>query len=416
MPDDGDMTDTTRTRNSATRLERSREDRIIAGVSGGLGTYMGANPWLFRLAFVILAFFGGLGVLLYIAAWLLVPDQGTKEPIISKWLGNLDMSDGGTIFGVILVGVAGVIILAQVANVSSVLIVALVLFVVGFLLYRGDLRVSKPDDGDPSEGGDMPDDDIDSTTDDSTVAAAAVAVSEPPMYEPPPPQPEVMWEPPPPRETSMLGRITVAFGLIVLASMALVDLAFDSVAIQPVHYIATAVAVLGLGLVVGGFVGRARWLILIGVILLPVLWFTSFWPDDFSFTAGETTYEPVTVTDVETPYELGVGSLTVDLSGLSAEELAEVGRIEASLGMGELVVRLPAGVGVDVAAQVGAGAVEGPFNQASGVGIDITRDIGPDPVVLELDLQVGMGVIKITGLGGAFSNGTSINIFEGSTS
>ena len=65
MADDGDMTDTTRTRNTrSTRLERSREDRVIAGVSGGLGAHLGANPWLFRLAFIILAFFGGVGVLL----------------------------------------------------------------------------------------------------------------------------------------------------------------------------------------------------------------------------------------------------------------------------------------------------------------------------------------------------------------
>ena len=73
MPDDGDMNDTTHTRKPAgkpaARLERSREDRIIAGVSGGLGTYMGANPWLFRLAFIILAFFGGFLVFTVVGCW-----------------------------------------------------------------------------------------------------------------------------------------------------------------------------------------------------------------------------------------------------------------------------------------------------------------------------------------------------------
>lgn len=418
MPEDGDMNDTTRTRKPAARLERSREDRIIAGVSGGLGTYMGANPWLFRLAFIILAFFGGLGVLLYIAAWLLVPDQGTRDPIISKWLGNLDMSDGGTIFGVVLVGAAVVIILAQVANVSSVLIVALVLFIVGLLLYRGDLTVKKPDD-DPSEGGDMPEDNTsDSTVDNSLDASASIAVADPPMYEPPPPEPEVMWEPPPPKESSMLGRITVAFGLIVLASMALIDLAFETVSIEPVHYIATAVALLGLGLIVGGWVGRARWLIIIGVVLLPALWFTSFWPQDFSFSAGESRHEPTQVSDVQPKYELGFGQLVIDLSGLSAEELAQVGTVEASLGVGEMIVRLPNEVGAHIQALVGAGTVEGVPNEPSGVGINVTRIVPPEPPVVDLILEVGFGVVRIDGPAGVFDTRSedTVVIIEGSSS
>jgi len=214
----------------------------------------------------------------------------------------------------------------------------------------------------------------------------------------------------------MLGRIAVAIGLIVLASMALIDLAFDRVDIEPVHYLATAVLVLGLGLVVGGFVGRARWLIIIGVVLLPALWFTSFWPDNFSFTAGETVYEPVSVADVASPYELGAGQMTLDLSSLSNAELAEIGTISASLGMGELIVLLPADVGVDLRAEVGAGAVEGPFNEANGVGIDITRNLGPDPVVLELDLEVGLGVITIPDPTGTFSESSLGFVIEGSSS
>ena len=415
-PDDGDMTDTNRTRNQTTaRLERSREDRIVAGVAGGLGTYMGANPWLFRFAFIVLAFFGGLGVLLYIAAWLLIPDQGTKEPVISRWLGNLDMSDGGTIFGVLLVAVAGLIILGQVANVSSTLIVALVLFVVGFLLYRGDLTTRKPSSDDPSEGDEMTDDETRADTFTETTEETATAVADPPMYEPPPPAPEVMWEPPPPRESSLLGRITVAFGLIVLASMALLDLAFDQIDIEPVHYVATAVVVLGLGLVVGGFIGRARWLIIIGVVLLPALWFTSFWPQSFSFSAGEVNVKIEEPALVESPYELGFGQMTINMSEMTAEQLAEIGSIDASVGMGELRIRLPEGIGATVNARVGAGAVQGIGNEVSGVGIDITRVTSEGPVVIELNLEVGLGVIKIAGPDGVFSDANVGFVIEGST-
>jgi phage shock protein PspC (stress-responsive transcriptional regulator) len=62
------------------RLLRSREDRVIAGVCGGLGRHLGVDPVIFRITFVLTLFLGGLGILAYIAAWLFVPsDDGTAE-------------------------------------------------------------------------------------------------------------------------------------------------------------------------------------------------------------------------------------------------------------------------------------------------------------------------------------------------
>ena len=407
MPDDGDMTNTTDTRSTKPTLERSRDDRVIAGVAGGLGTYLGTNPWLFRFAFIVLTFFGGLGILLYLAAWLVIPDQGADTPIVGRWVGNLDTADAGTIFGIVLVVAAVLIVLGQIANVSGTLIVALVLFVIGFLLYRGDLAPKRTGD-DPPSGDTMNTEtpDNESSHDEPLAPAPAATIVEsppstdgvdgdPPTFEPPPPEPEIMWEPPPRPEPSFLGRITVAVGLIVLASMALIDLAFTAVSIEPVHYVATAVGIAGLGLLVGSWVGRARWLIIIGVVLLPVLWFTSFWPDDFSFSAGETRYAPISASDVSSPYELGMGQMTVDLTALSTEELADIGTIEASLGMGELIVVIPEGTGAVIDAQVGMGAVEGPFDEAAGVGVEATRIVGPEPTSLVLRLEVGAGVITI---------------------
>jgi len=55
------------------RLQLSNSDRKIAGVCGGLGEYFELDPVLFRAAFVVLAFAGGLGILLYLALWLVVP-------------------------------------------------------------------------------------------------------------------------------------------------------------------------------------------------------------------------------------------------------------------------------------------------------------------------------------------------------
>jgi phage shock protein PspC (stress-responsive transcriptional regulator) len=64
------------------RLERSRDDRWIAGVCGGLGQYLGIDPVIVRLAFVAVTFVGGVGVIAYLAAFLLVPEQGNARPII----------------------------------------------------------------------------------------------------------------------------------------------------------------------------------------------------------------------------------------------------------------------------------------------------------------------------------------------
>ena len=55
------------------RFRRSRTDRKIAGVAGGLGRHLNIDPTILRVLFVVLVFFGGAGLLLYGVAWLIVP-------------------------------------------------------------------------------------------------------------------------------------------------------------------------------------------------------------------------------------------------------------------------------------------------------------------------------------------------------
>ncbi len=57
-------------------LCRSKSNRIIAGVCGGLGEYLGVDPTVVRLAFVLLALFGGGGIFLYLILWLVMPEEG----------------------------------------------------------------------------------------------------------------------------------------------------------------------------------------------------------------------------------------------------------------------------------------------------------------------------------------------------
>jgi phage shock protein PspC (stress-responsive transcriptional regulator) len=62
-------------KNLTKKLYRSKTNRYIGGVSGGLGEYFQVDANIFRILFIIFSFAGGIGIILYIAAFLLVPEN-----------------------------------------------------------------------------------------------------------------------------------------------------------------------------------------------------------------------------------------------------------------------------------------------------------------------------------------------------
>ena len=60
--------------NDAKRLIRSRANRNIAGVCGGIAEYYGWDPTVVRVAWIVLTLLGGSGILLYLILWLVMPD------------------------------------------------------------------------------------------------------------------------------------------------------------------------------------------------------------------------------------------------------------------------------------------------------------------------------------------------------
>ncbi|HXW38264.1 MAG TPA: PspC domain-containing protein [Acidimicrobiales bacterium] len=68
------------------RLHRSRRDRMVAGVAGGLADYLGVDPTIVRLSFVALAVMGGLAVPLYLAGWLVIPDEDGGPTVAEELL------------------------------------------------------------------------------------------------------------------------------------------------------------------------------------------------------------------------------------------------------------------------------------------------------------------------------------------
>ena len=68
------------------RLHRSRDGRMLAGVAAGLADYFDIDPTLVRIGFVALALLGGLAVPVYLAGWLLVPEEDTDVSVAEELL------------------------------------------------------------------------------------------------------------------------------------------------------------------------------------------------------------------------------------------------------------------------------------------------------------------------------------------
>jgi phage shock protein PspC (stress-responsive transcriptional regulator) len=70
----------------AGQLRRSGDDRMLAGVAGGIVRYLNADVTLVRVIIAALTLFTGAGAALYLAAWLLIPADGEDESIAAAWI------------------------------------------------------------------------------------------------------------------------------------------------------------------------------------------------------------------------------------------------------------------------------------------------------------------------------------------
>ena len=70
----------------AGQLRRSGDERMLAGVAGGIARYLNADVTLVRVIIAALALFTGAGAAMYIAAWLVIPLDGEDESIAAAWV------------------------------------------------------------------------------------------------------------------------------------------------------------------------------------------------------------------------------------------------------------------------------------------------------------------------------------------
>jgi phage shock protein PspC (stress-responsive transcriptional regulator) len=160
--------------------------------------------------------------------------------------------------------------------------------------------------------------------------------------------------------------------------------------------VAGAVIAAGVALVVSAFARPARWLILPALALAIPAAFVAAAGIDLDGGIGEKSYRPTALADVRDSYEIGAGSLTLDLRDVDLP--AGERRVHLDVGMGEAVVLVPEDVCVSTTAELGMGGVEVFDRDGGGVDVD-WEDLHGAPAGtprLLLDADVGLGALEVS--------------------
>lgn len=97
-------------RQETNKLYRSKANRVIGGVCGGIAEYFNIDPILIRIAWVFVTLFAGAGIIAYIVALIIVPDNPVQESVSSSKKNSGDFSK---LLGSLLIVAGGVILLKQ---------------------------------------------------------------------------------------------------------------------------------------------------------------------------------------------------------------------------------------------------------------------------------------------------------------
>ncbi|MCW2765267.1 MAG: PspC domain protein [Nocardioides sp.] len=346
------------------RLRRTRDDRKVAGVAGGLARHLDVDPVILRVAFVVLVFFGGAGLLLYGAAWLLVPEEGSDSATI-----NLD--ERSRTFALAIVGALAVF--ALIGDSWGVFgfpwPVAVVALVALLILTRRGANATPPRAGTG----------VPATSQPTTWTAPTYVAPVGPPRNPRKRGPRLFW-------------FTLALIALSEGVLGIVDLAGAPVA-DPA-YPALAVGLTGVMLLVGAFWGRAGGLILLGLISgIGLAGATAA----HEFDSETLHVRPLSAAGVSGNYDIGAGELVLDLSRVSDLAALDGRHIHLHAGVGRIEVIVPRGVDVEA-----VGVVSGPghvvmFGNDQG-GIDTrledVRDGGTDVPNLTIDAEMGVGEIE----------------------
>lgn len=197
--------------------------------------------------------------------------------------------------------------------------------------------------------------------------------------------------------TSRRPQVVAGVVLVLIGALWLLErLGIVSLTVTTVLAIATIV--IGIALMILASDGPHAGLIVFGTILAVIATLTAAAPlEGFQGGVGERQVRVAQLADLEPEYNLAMGELTIDLRGIDVLEGETV--MEASVGLGQLVIRVPEGVAVSVQAAAGAGELQVLGETADGLGVDQTFrsanfDEASDRLVIQA--EVFMGRVEVT--------------------
>jgi phage shock protein PspC (stress-responsive transcriptional regulator) len=393
-------------------LRRSREDRKVAGVAGGLGRHLNVDPTVLRVLFVVLAFFGGSGLLLYGALWLLVPEEGTEEAVVA----TSDATRNALLIGALVL--AGLLAIGDTWSGAGfpwpLAVLALVVFAVLMTRDRSGAAPQPPvppgppapgHPGHPAPGHPVPTSAADQPVPGHPAYSAYPAYSgypatetgQPGWY---PPAPVAPVAPTPARRCGpILFGFTLALVALALGTLGLLDASGASV--DDAAYAALALAVIGAMLVLGAFYGRPGGLVAAGVVAALALAATSIAHPSYDGDRN-VVVQPTRSADVQDRYDVPAGRVELDLSGLRDPEELDGRTVAVDVNAGEIVVVVPREVDVAFDARVGfGGEISTPDGSRDGWGPQLSGELSgaqdgePAVAELELDLDVSFGRIEV---------------------
>ncbi len=379
-------------------LRRSADQRILGGVAGGLGDYFGVSPTWFRLAFagcglaiVLLGFitrvgaayvppvlypyasplkllfktFAGVGLLAYLALWLVVPPEDRPGPAASRPMRAFPSFV--SLFGEVLLIVGGGVLGAVIGLWRLDVIWAFLLIWFGVVLFRHDAMRENA-----------------GTTEASVAAPETKGIIEP-----------VIRVQRARRERSPLGWLTLGAALLAFGVTAALGGA-GAFHLSLVRYPAVGLLVLGIGLLIGAAWGRARWLILPAAVAVPIVLAASVIQVPLQGGFRPVNVTPKTTSDLQPEYHTLVGNVSLSLYNLDLG--GATAHIDATSALGTIWVTVPTHALVEVYGDVGGGHVEIGRFSSDGLGQTFHRTMIPKGRVqgtIVLHLRVGIGDVTV---------------------
>jgi phage shock protein PspC (stress-responsive transcriptional regulator) len=405
------------------RLTRSRNDRVIGGVAGGIAHTYGWDPGLTRVIVAVAAVVtGGAIAVAYGIAWLVIPEESTGltgADTLGVHRARRAREHWALPVGVVLVA-AGMLGIAHRFAWSpfSNLFWPITLIAGGLAVLLVRHREPPHPEGidGPEGGGDGPEaTGPDGPGDADAVREPALALAGPPavdavttaeqptigaypVHGPWPTGDPVPPEAPPraprrQRERSMLGRLTWSALLLLAGGAWLLDTT-GAIEVDAGFVLTLCLVLVGVALVVGAWIGRSRGLIALAIVLVAICSVDAALDVPLTGGIGERIYRPQTASAVQQNYSLAIGHLVVDLRAVTTADGTL--HVSARNAMGQLEIFVPNDAEVDIRTRVGAGDVE-MFGQPDNNGWRVDQRFhaagtGPHFVI---DARVGFGQIVV---------------------